>query len=69
MFTMNNKKLPPEVFYKKAVLENLSMFTGKHLGWSLFLIKLQAFTSATLLERNFSNVHPNFSLIYLKIAK
>ena len=69
MFTINNKKLPPEVFYKKAVLENLSMFTGKHLGWSLFLIKLHAFRSATLLERNFNNVHRNFSLIYLKTAK
>ena len=28
---------PPEVFYKKAV------FKGKHLCWSLFLIKLQVF--------------------------
>ena len=69
MFTINNKKLPPKVLYKKAVLENLSMFTEKHLGWSLFLIKLQAFRAATLLERNFNDVHPNFSLIYLKTAK
>ena len=28
MFTMNNKKEPPEVFYKKAVLKNFSIFTG-----------------------------------------
>ena len=31
MFTMNNKKQPPEVFYKKAVLKNLLIFTGKPL--------------------------------------
>ena len=27
---------------KKGVLKNLTKFTGKHLFWSLFLIKLQA---------------------------
>ena len=41
MLTMNNKKHPPEVFYKKAALKNFSIFTGKRLCWSLFLIKLQ----------------------------
>ena len=25
-----------QVFYKKAVLENFAIFTGKHLPWSLF---------------------------------
>ena len=30
------------MFYKKAVLKNFSIFTGKHLCWSLFSIKLQA---------------------------
>ena len=33
----------PSVFYKKAVIKNFAIFTGKHLCWSLFLIKLQAF--------------------------
>ena len=28
---------------KKSVLKNLANFTGKHLCWRLFLIKLQAF--------------------------
>ena len=28
---------------EKAVLKNFVMFTGKHLCWSLFLTKLQAF--------------------------
>ena len=29
----------------KAVLKNFTIFTGKHLCWSLLLIKLQAFRS------------------------
>ena len=30
-----------EVFYKKAALKNCARFTGKHLCWSLSLIKLR----------------------------
>ena len=37
------QKEPPEVFSKKGVLKNLANFTGKHLCWSHFLIKLQAY--------------------------
>ena len=37
---------------KKGVLTNFVNFTGKHLSWNLFLIKLQAFETATLLKRN-----------------
>ena len=33
------EKQPPEVFYKKYVLKNFAIFTGKHLCWSLFLIQ------------------------------
>ena len=29
------------VFYKRGILKNFIKFTGKHLCWSLFLIKLQ----------------------------
>ena len=47
MFTMNNKKQPPEVFYNKAVLKNFSTLTGKYMRSSLFLIKLWHFRSAT----------------------
>ena len=36
------KKKPPEVSRKEAV-PNLAIFTGKHLCFSLFLIKFQAF--------------------------
>ena len=44
----------PDVFYTKAVLKNYALFTEKQLCWSLFLIKLQALRSATLLKRDFS---------------
>ena len=35
---------------KKGVLKNSSNFTGKHLCWSLVLIKLQAFRYAASLK-------------------
>ena len=40
-----------EVFCEKGVLNNFAIFTGKHLCWSLFLMKLQA-RPATLLKRD-----------------
>ena len=42
-------------FTKKYVLKNLAIFTARHLCWSLFLIKLQAFKPATLSKRD-SNI-------------
>ena len=39
------QKQSPEFFCIKAVLKNFSIFTRKHLCWSLFLIKLQTFRS------------------------
>ena len=36
-------KQPPEVFCKTGALKYFANFTGKHLRWSLFLVKLQAF--------------------------
>ena len=33
-----------QMFFKIDVLKNFIIFTGKHLCWSLFLIKLQAFS-------------------------
>ena len=38
----------PEVFRKKNVLKNFANFTGKHLCWSLFFIKFNAFRPAIL---------------------
>ena len=40
---------------KKGVLKNLRNFIGKHLYWSLFLIKLQTFRSTASLRRD-SNI-------------
>ena len=31
-----NQKQPLELFYKKAILKNFAIFTGKQLCWSLF---------------------------------
>ena len=39
------------MFFKTGFLKISINFTGKHLCWSLFLIKLQAFRTATLLKR------------------
>ena len=46
---------PQEVFYKKAVLKHFTIFIGKHLCWSLFLLKLQVWKTAILLKRD-SNI-------------
>ena len=45
-------KLPPEVFCENDVLEKFANFTGKHLCWGLFLIKLQTLVLATLSKRD-----------------
>ena len=41
---------------KKVFLEFIANFTGKHLYWSLCLIKLQAFRPTTLLQRDSTGV-------------
>ena len=37
---------------KKGLLKNFTIFIGKHLCWSLFLIKLQALRPVTLLKED-----------------
>ena len=49
-FSVNFEKF----FCKTGVHKNLVMFTGKHLCWALFFIKLQAWRIATLLKRDSS---------------
>ena len=46
------QKQSPDVLYKKAVFKDFARFAGKQLCWSLFLIELQALSSATLLKRD-----------------
>ena len=54
--TLSNwQKHAPEVFYKKHVLKNFAIITGKHLCWSLSFINLLTFTPLTLFKRD-SNV-------------
>ena len=44
----NDRKQPPEVFYKKCVLKNFTKFTGKHLCQSLFFNEVTVLRPATL---------------------
>ena len=39
-----------QMIIKMDVLKDFAIFTGKYLGWSLFLITLQVLRSASLLE-------------------
>ena len=39
-----------QLFLKTGVIRNFAILTGKHLCWSLFLIKLQALWPATLFK-------------------
>ena len=42
-----------QMLFKIVVLKNFAIFKGKHIWWSLFLIKLQIFRPETLLKRDF----------------
>ena len=41
-----------QMFFKVGVLKNFAIFTGEHLCWNLFLIKLQARWPAASLKRD-----------------
>ena len=47
------------MFFEICSLKNFAIFTGKHLCWGLFLIKLQAFRPAIFLKRD-SNTGVSF---------
>ena len=49
----------------KALLKNFTIFNGKHLSWTLFLIKLQAWRPAALLKKDSKN---NYSEEHLQTA-
>ena len=42
------------MFFKIGVHKYFANFTGKHICWSLFLIKAAALRSETLLKRDFN---------------
>ena len=57
----------PKYSSKQMLLQNFAIFTGKHLCWSLFLIKLRAFSYAsTLLKESPTHV---FCCEYCKFCK
>ena len=39
-----------QMFFKIGILKHFANFTGKHLCWSFFLMKLQALRPANLLK-------------------
>ena len=53
------QKQPSDVFYKKDVLTNFLIFTGKHLCWNLFLNNLtsmQLFKIDTYCYVNYTSI-------------
>ena len=52
VFENNLQKQPFAAVFQKGVLKNFVIFTGKHMCWSLFIIKLQAFRPVNI--ANFS---------------
>ena len=46
------------MFFKMGAFKNFVYFTGKHLCWSFFLIKLQALRSGTLLKKTATRCFP-----------
>ena len=43
LLTLINRNSRSKILFKTDVFENFANFTGKHLWWTLSLIKLQAF--------------------------
>ena len=50
-FPLQFQKEPPVMFYQKAVLQYFAIFTGNHLCWSIFLIKLQALNACYFIKK------------------
>ena len=68
MYTSSEKQ-PPEVVCKKDVLKNFESFTEKHLCWSFFLTKLQAWRPATLFKKTPTQMFLRNFLKVLKVIK
>ena len=43
LYLVTTEAATKDFLLKKGVLKNFANFTGRHVWWSLFLIKLQAF--------------------------
>ena len=62
----NCKSSCTQMFFEKGVPENLAAYTRKHMSWSPFLIKLQAWNPAFLSKGTPTHV---FSCKYCEIFK
>ena len=47
-----SKSSRSQIIFEISSIKNFAIFTGKHLFWGLFLIKLQVFRPATFLKRD-----------------
>ena len=61
-----SKSSRSQMFSEISSNKNFVIFTGKHLCWGLFLIKLQAFRPATFLKRD-SGVSCGYCELYKNI--
>ena len=68
--TKRRRKLKKQPFADvlQIFLKVLKIFTGKHLRWSLFLIKLQALRPVTLSKRD-SNTNKRFLVKFANFLK
>ena len=53
--SIQKQLLTEQMFFEIGVLKNFAIFRGKHLCWSVFLIKLQACNFPVNIAKNFKN--------------
>ena len=58
---------PSHMFFKTGVLKNFAIFTGKHLCWNHFLIKLQDWRPVFVFKKRLQ--HRCFSVITAKFLR
>ena len=63
-----SKSSRSQIIFEINSFKNFAKFTGKHLFWGLFLIKLQAFRPATFLKRTPTQVFPVDFVNFLRTA-
>ena len=61
-----SKSSRSQIIFEISSIKNFAIFTGKHLFWGPFLIKLQAFRAATFLKRDHNT---GVSCEYCKLFK
>ena len=67
-FPTSYRIIHSQMFFKIVVLKNFSTFTGKHLCWNLYWIRLQAFRPAAISKRDSNTKYPREKLVDLQIA-